>query len=452
MAAPAQTFKVLHTFDGNDGANSTASLLQATDGNLYGTTTEAPPNACGTIFKMTLEGALTTLYSDLCSADDGNYPAAGLVQGRDGNFYGTMEYGGAYGGGTVFKMSPSGALTTIYSFCSQIGCPDGEYPDAALFSAVDGNFYGTTLVGGAGYGTVFKVTPGGALTTLHSFNNTDGAFPYGGLIEGPGGVFYGTTNSGGTSYLGTVFKMYPNGRLLTLHSFDLTDGDGPYAGLVMGSDGNFYGTTESGGSGSRGGGTVFKITPGGTLTTLYNFCSKQGCADGEEPLGTLIQATDGNFYGTTVAGGAGAGTIFSITPNGTLTVLNKFEGTEGSKPNTALTQDTDGSFYGTTFEGGLFTGCAGDAGCGTVFTLSVGLSPFVEPQPTLAETGASIKVLGSHLTGATSVTFNGTPATFTVVSPSLITTTVPAGATTGTVQVVTPGGTLKSNVPFGVIQ
>jgi uncharacterized repeat protein (TIGR03803 family) len=456
MTAPAQTFTVLHTFDGADGANSTAALLQATDGNLYGTTTEAPPSGCGTIFKMTLAGALTTLYGDLCSADDGYYPAAGLAQGRDGNFYGTMEYGGAYKGGTVFKMSPSGALTTIYSFCSQSECTDGENPAAPLLYALDGNFYGTAQFGGTNsYGTIFKVTPGGTLTTLHSFDLNDGAFPYGALVEGPGGVFYGTTNNGGASDQGTVFRIDQNGGLVTLHNFDFADGALPYAGLVMGSDGNFYGTTSTGGS--RGGGTVFEITSTGTLTTLHNFCSQKGCGDGDDPIGGLVQATDGSFYGTTSHGGSGdaggGGTIFRVTSHGDFTVVTKFESTEeGSEPFAALIQDTDGGLYGTTFDGPLFGGCQGDAGCGSVFSLSVGLTPFVETQPGLGSTGARIRILGGHLTGATNVTFNGTPATFSVASRSLITTTVPAGATTGTVQVVTPGGTLSSNVPFRVIQ
>jgi uncharacterized repeat protein (TIGR03803 family) len=206
-------------------------------------------------------------------------------------------------------------------------------------------------------------------------------------------------------------------------------------------------------------GTVFKITPSGTLTTLYSFCSQSGCTDGYGPV--LLQATDGNFYGTTVYGGAnttgcgggGCGTVFKITPSGTLTTLYSFCSqsgcTDGSGPN-SLVQDTNGMFYGTTFGGGL-TNCLG--GCGTVFSLSVGLGPFVETQPNWGRAGRPIEILGTNLTGATSVTFNGTPAVFRVVPNlnSLIKTTVPEGATTGYVQVVTPGGTLSSNVPFRVL-
>jgi uncharacterized repeat protein (TIGR03803 family) len=195
------------------------------------------------------------------------------------------------------------------------------------------------------------------------------------------------------------------------------------------------------------GGTVFRITAGGKLTTLYDFCSQANCTDGSYPNG-LVQATNGDFYGTTNQSGAyGAGTVFKITPAGTLTTLYNFcsqtNCADGAYPLAGLMQDTNGNLYGTTFEGGAY-------GLGTVFTLSVGLGPFVETQTTSGKVGAAVKILGTNLTGATSVTFNGTPALFTVVRPSEITTTVPAGATTGTVQVVTPSGTLSSNVSFRV--
>jgi uncharacterized repeat protein (TIGR03803 family) len=202
----------------------------------------------------------------------------------------------------------------------------------------------------------------------------------------------------GVNDYGTVFKITPGGTLTTLYSFcsqtDCTDGMSPYAGLVQATDGNLYGTTSSGGGPYLDYGTVFKITPGGTLTTLYTFCSQSGCADGEEPEAGLVQGTDGNFYGTTPVGGAN--------------------------------------------------------GDGTVFSLSVGLGPFVKTQPTSGEMGVAVKILGTSLTGATKVMFNRHPAVFKVVSSSLITTTVPAGATTGPVEVVTPSGTLLSNVPFQV--
>jgi uncharacterized repeat protein (TIGR03803 family) len=188
------------------------------------------------------------------------------------------------------------------------------------------------------------------------------------------------------------------------------------------------------------------------LTTLYSFCAQGGnCTDGAGPIAGLVQATDGNYYGTTEGGGANNdGTVFKITPSGTLTTLHSFDGVDGANPNAALVQRTDGKFYGTTDVGGASGSCNPPNGCGTIFSLSVGLGPFVETNPTSGAVGAAVTILGNSLTGATSVTFNGIAATFTVKSKSEITTTVPAGATTGTVQVATPGGTRSSNVPFRV--
>jgi uncharacterized repeat protein (TIGR03803 family) len=289
-----------------------------------------------------------------------------LLQATDGNFYGTSYAGGAYSYGTVFKITPSGTLTTLYSF--DVG--DGAQPYAGLVQATDGNFYGTTVSGGrARDGTVFEITPSGTLSTLYSFcsqaNCGDGANPYAGLVQATDGNFYGTTSAGGAYDTGTVFKITRSGTLTTLHSFDGTDGASPRAGLVQATDGNFYGTT--GGGGAYDSGTVFEITPSGTLTTLYSFCPAGfPCADGAGPAG-LVQAIDGNFYGTTYYGGAsgncglGCGTVFKITPSGTLSTLHSFDNGDGNQPRGALLQSTDGNFYGTTFAGG--------AGYGTVFRL-----------------------------------------------------------------------------------
>jgi uncharacterized repeat protein (TIGR03803 family) len=207
------------------------------------------------------------------------------------------------------------------------------------------------------------------------------------------------------------------------------------------------GTSTSGG-GAYSAGTVFKITPSGTLTTLYSFCSQSGCTDGEGPGTGLAQATNGDLYGTTSFGGAhNDGTVFQITPSGTLTTLYSFCSqsgcTDGEHPVSGLIQATNGGLYGTTYVGGANSD-------GTVFSLSVGLGPFVETLPTSGSVGTTVKLLGTNLTGATSVSFNGVGAVFEVVSSSEITTTVPTGATTGTVQVVTPNSTLSSNVPFRV--
>jgi uncharacterized repeat protein (TIGR03803 family) len=304
---------------------------------------------------------------------DGLSPQSTLIQTADGNFYGTTRFGGNYssncehGCGTVFKITPAGTLTRLYSFCSQANCSDGAFPASGLVQARDGNLYGTTLDGGSsscldGCGTVYRITPEGAFTTLHSFDVTDGDLPYAGLVQGADGNFYGTTS--GSYAGGTVFKITPSGELTTLHYFEGSDGSEPVGSLVQATDGNFYGTTYVGGAygeclglyGDSTCGTVFKITPAGALTTMYSFCSQWGwgCPDGQQPWGGLVQASDGNFYGTTQYGGTndGCGTIFKITPAGTLTTLYSFDGTDGCQLEAGLVQASDGNFYGTTFAGG----------------------------------------------------------------------------------------------------
>src|SRR5271165_4529081 len=337
IASPAQV-TTLANFDFYlSGASPNAPLIQAFDGNFYGTTEQGGAHNGGTVFKVTPTGALTVLYH-FCSklaCIDGSNPEVGLAQGADGNFYGTTPTGGAYNLGTVFKITPSGKLTTLYSFCSQSSCIDGREPSSGLTPDAGGTFYGTTDSGGAkGDGTVFKITPSGVLTTLYSFNFTDGSNPRRGLEQATDGNFYGITTGGGAKEYGTVFQITPTGVLTTLYSFcsqtNCTDGNEP-RGLVQAADGNFYGTTAFGGayynnycSADPGCGTVFEITPAGVLTTLYSFCSQPNCPDGGHPVG-LVQATDGNFYGATEGGGAnGHGTVFEITPSGTLTTLYSF--------------------------------------------------------------------------------------------------------------------------------
>lgn len=448
----AQTFTTLVTFDGTDGATPLfGPLVQGANGNFYGTTYG------GTIFEITSAGQVTTLYT-FCSqagCTDGEQPYAGLVLATNGNFYGTTSHGGAYGGGTVFELTPSGQLTTLYSFCAQALCADGGDSEAGLVQATNGNFYGTTFGGGSGdLGTVFEITASGKLTTLHDFNGTDGYGPRAGLVQAANGNFYGTTLFGGTGGKGTLFEITAAGKLTTLHNFagPPTDGSTPYAGsLVQAKDGNLYGTTASGGAGGNGGsGTIFKITPAGALTVLYSFCIQVNCADGAGPEGGLVQAINGNFLGTTSGGGADTcGTLFELNAEDQLTTLHSFDWTDGCQPATGLLSATNGNFYGTTSESASSSAC-GTLGCGTVFSLGIGLGRFVETKPTSGRVGASVVILGNGLTGTTTVSFNGSAAAFTVVSSTEITATVPAGATSGTVVVTTPKKTLKSNVKFHV--
>jgi uncharacterized repeat protein (TIGR03803 family) len=283
------------------------------------------------------------------------------------------------------------------------------------------------------------------------------------MVQGTDGNFYGTTTAGGgsttncpSSGCGTIFKITPAGKLTTLHSFDGTDGFGP-TGVVQGTDGNFYGTSTGGGASTVG--TVFKITAGGKLTTLYSFADG---ADGGGPWAGLVQGTDGNFYGTTTEGGTGSscsfqgaascGTIFKITPEGRLTELYSFSDASGGESVVDpewVTQGTDGAFYGITHQGG--PGCGVDPfGCGTIFSLASGLGPFVETRPASGKVGATVIILGIDLRGATSVSFEGKEAQFTVVSNFEIKAIVPADAKTGMVEVTIPKRTLKSNVLFSV--
>jgi uncharacterized repeat protein (TIGR03803 family) len=420
-ALPAQTLTTLYSFctPGNptnckDGAYPLAALVQGPDGNFYGTGSGGGGFAAGTVFKITPSGTLTKLHS--FDRVNGRYSEAPLVQGADGNLYGTTIEGGTGGVcefrpycGNVFKITPSGVLTNLHTFCTQAGCPDGAYP-TGLVQGTDGNFYGTTEGGGYrscpfgngyGCGTVFKISPSGTLTTLYNFcmqeggsRCPDGFLPGAGLVQGTDGNFYGTTEIGGDSSCpgvygcGTIFQITPSGTLTTLHSFAGMDGAGPVAILIQATNGRFYGTTPGGGANknnSCGGhtdqscGTVFSITSKGVLKTLYNFCSTKHCADGSEPRAGLVQGAGGDFYGTTEFGGATRhGTAFKLTSSGVLTTLHNFcqEGypcTDGSFPTGGLIQATNGKLYGTTYEGGTTRSHFCSTGCGTVFSLSVGL-------------------------------------------------------------------------------
>src|SRR6516165_9972058 len=330
-----------------DGNGPGPGVRLGTDGEYYGVTDGGGVVGLGfgTVFKITAAGGLKTLHSFV--GTDGAYPNSFLVQGTDGSFYGTTIAGGnlaacsGSGCGTVFKVTPGGALTMLYKFCSQPNCTDGAVAFDGLVQGTDGNFYGATWQGGAyNLGTIYKMTPAGALSVIYSFCSqsacTDGANPLW-VVPGKDGKFYGTTYNGGANNVGTVFKISSAGKLKTLHSFcsqsGCADGYGPRAGLELGSDGDFYGTTYYGGS-PLNDGTVFKITPLGKLTTLHSFDG----ADGANPIGSLGQDTNGSFYGTTGFGGTssactgGCGTVFEITPGGKLTTLHSFDVTDGFAP------------------------------------------------------------------------------------------------------------------------
>jgi uncharacterized repeat protein (TIGR03803 family) len=444
------------------------------------------------------------------TGSNGSVPFFGsMVQATNGHYYGSTHFGGNKGYGVIFLVASAGELTDLYSFCSLPACADGEFPVVAPILGDDGNLYGTTTSGGNSTysGTAYKLTTAGKLTTLYTFCPklfcSDGEYPMG-LIQASNGNFYGVAEKGGKYQYGTFFELGSAGQFKLLHTFcaqqRCVDGATPEASPMQASDGNFYGTASSGGS--HGQGVVYKITPAGSYTVLYNFCSRAGCADGAAPEAPLVQDANGNFYGTTIIGGSsGNGTVFEITPSNHYTVLHSFDYTDGADPQAAPTLANDGNLYGVTTLGsnggnskdiggnifqitpdgvytslynfcnsstctgydaafailqgtdGIFYGASASGGTesdGIVYSFSNNLSPLVKTLPVAGKVGKSINILGNGLTGSTSVTFNGVPAAFTVESDTYIRATVPEGATSGVVSVATPSGTLNSNPQFVV--
>jgi uncharacterized repeat protein (TIGR03803 family) len=330
---------LLHGFTGGIGPNKDGRgvgtpLIQASDGNYYGTTAAGGQYGYGTVYQVTAQGGYSVLYSFAGGPLDGATPSS-VIQGSDGNLYGTTASGGASGGGTVFTLSLSGLEALLYSFVPGTASPHGYAPGAALVEGTDGNFYGTTNGGGNTpygiYGTIFRITPAGVLTTLYAFNNvaagaavTDASGPFSPLTQGSDGNFYGTSPGGGTADAGTVYRVTPAGVETVIHSFvgntlnggTNADGERPSGGLIEGSPGTFYGVTEFGGAfadstKSAFGGTIFKVTSQGDESVLYSFGTFP--KDGMAPSGALLHAKDGFYYGTTNLGGQfGYGMVFRI--------------------------------------------------------------------------------------------------------------------------------------------
>lgn len=359
-SAPGTRLHTLYSFTGRGDGRNPSELVDGHDGFLYGTTQLGGTFSDGSAFKVGTNGGLTTLVSfDLTN---GGFPLAGMILSTNGYLYGTTSVGGASSAGTVWSMNPNGALSNFFSFTGGL---DGATPAVTLARSTDGSLYGSTKDGGAsGLGNIFRITPQGTLTNLYSFSGgVDGASLGGPLIELSDANFYGTSPGGGTFGQGSVFQLSPSGAFTTLYSFTGgTDGYNPVGSLVSGDDGALYGATMF--NSIRGFafyGTLFKIDTNGLLTTLYalNF------TDGSYPAAGLVLAADGNFYGTTKQGGVNDyGTLFRMTPEGIVSTLVEFDGfNDGANPRTALTQAGDGNLYGTTSAGG-------PGGRGTIFRLS----------------------------------------------------------------------------------
>jgi uncharacterized repeat protein (TIGR03803 family) len=450
VAAGAQTYTKLYTYPIGAGAYSGIGfpqlMSQGRDGDLYSTIQNDGTKNVGTVYKMTTAGAPTTVYNfcSLTSCADGGYPWGGVTLGFDGNFFGTTQGYGTHGAGTVFKVTPTGTLTTLWNFANST---DDSAPTYTTVQGQDGNMYGVSEEQYVGQnGAFFKVSAAGVFKVLKDFAYTNGASPN--LpIQGTDGNFYGTAQGGGdpTCKCGVVYKVTATGAITVLHTFKgyPTDGNRPLGILVQGIDGSFYGTTYHGGT-TNNNGTVFKISPTGAYTLLYSFNYGNGNFDAQLPLAGLTLGTDGNFYGTTGSGGTkNAGAIFKITPAGSESVLYSFCSvtcTDGFGPATPLVLHTDGKFYGNTNGNSL--------GGSVFYSFDVGFKPLVDLVTWSAKVGKTVEILGQGFTGTTKVSFNGVSAPFTNVTDTYMTATVPAGALTGTVTVTTFTSTMKSNRAF----
>ncbi len=429
-AQSAAPFTTLHAFDATDADQqynvegfAPGELVQAKDGNFYGTNRNGGLNANGTVFQLTPGGTFTVLHtfqalsyngSTIGQNADGGYPAEALTPGSDGSLYGTTSVGGLNGYGTFFRLTPDGTLTTLYNFDRTVGSIyySGANPER-LVQGSDGNFYGANVYGGtSSRGTIYQLTPAGQFTLLHNFgtgtSTSNPADPTGegfypsALFPGSDGNFYGIAGAGGANRTGTVFQITPAGALTVLHTFTAApggsnaDGAYPVGGLVAGRDGSFYGVANGGGT--SGSGTVFKLTATGDFTSLYSFSGlseAEANEDGASPASRLLLGSDGLFYGVTDSGGAnGTGTVFGITSAGALTFAHTFSalndvdrsgdqpvGTngDGAEPESALFQGSDGSLYGTTFTGGANA-------AGVIYQLALVAShpPFFQGEAALA--------------------------------------------------------------------
>ncbi len=346
-------------------------------------------NGVGAVFKVTTNGALTTLASFNYYVT-GGHPFGRLALGADGKFYGTTFQGGKFDNGTVFAVTTNGTLTSLFSFSGT----DGAFPYAGLTPSANGKFYGATFYGGAeNNGTIFSITTNGTLATVSSFNEfITGGFPFTGLTLGKDGNFYGASFYGGTNSDGAVFKMTTNGDLTAIFSFNFTNGSNPNCELIQGTDGLLYGTTANGGA--NGFGTVFKMSTNGALTTLFSFNS----TNGSTPIGALAPGGGNTFYGTTYQGGLfGDGTMFTISSAGVMSNLFSFDGPNGSGPG-GLIQGRDGRFYGTTAFGGQGFDGAVFSGEGTIIRFG--------PKVAASFSGLSLSQLTTY--GDNSITLSGT--------------------------------------------
>jgi len=436
LRSEAQKFSLLYNFGGNSGdPTSPVQVTQGTDGNLYGTSPGGGTKNYGSVYRISTSGKLSVIYNF-----DGSVGASvtgSLMLGTDGNFYGATSSAGKYGNGIIFKMTPKGKLTVLHNFT---GAADGGSPSAAPTEAQPGIFYGTTDAGGADdVGTFYRITSSGKFEVLYSLGY---GFPKAPMLYANNHDLYVGTDIGGTNNCGEVFGMTATGKFTLIYSLDCASGGNADGALTQAPNGTFYGTAF--GWGAHDWGAIYSLTPSGTYTDIYDF---NGTSDGGGPYAGLVQATDGLFYGTASGGSINYGALYKITTAGRFTTLHLFQKIDGEGPYGVIAQHTTGVFYGNTVSGGNGTSCQAN-GCGTFFSLDVGLKPFASLLPSWGKVGQKIGILGQDFEGTKRVTFNGTLAKFTVVAPTYLTAIVPAGAKTGFVNITTHSGTLKSNKKF----
>lgn len=420
---------------GSNGFPLYVAPIQGRDGRLYGSTNGAPATG-GALFREALGGPAKITYSFVEGSVQGQNPQFGLTLATDGNLYGVAT-GGQFGYGVLFRVgSGGGNYTVLHQFA---GDGDGAYPTFPPIQASDGKFYGITQ-GVAGASTLYRYAAKEGFATLYSFTSDYGQSASCQLIETVDGTLYGCAGGGGINGNGTVFQITKAGVPLWRYQFSGgNDGYAPVGTLVLDAAGNLYGTTLNGGA-NGGLGTAYAIDQSRQLTVLHTFTRG---ADGNSPIGVSL-GSDGMLYGAAAFGGPqDSGTLFRLSTSGSFQMLYPFRA-RGTKPLAAPIQAPNGLFYGTTSLGGKNS-------AGTIYSLDMGLAPFIALQQYQGRAGTTAQILGQGFTGTSGVTFNGVAATsFTVVSDTYMTAVVPTGATTGSVVVTTPTGTLTSNKMFTV--
>jgi uncharacterized repeat protein (TIGR03803 family) len=426
-------------------------LPQASDGNFYGaaqltTFGSSNPNG-GTLFRVTTSGHFTLLFTFKADANgnyaNGNNPATALVEANDGFLNGASFEGGGANNGVLFRISKSGSgFTVLHSFCSA-ACPDGSIP-VSLIQGHDGNLYGTTLHGGSSAsGTIFRFAPPGSFTTIHELNGTtDGAAPSG-MIQAADGNYYGTISDG-------VFRLTPGGAFTVLTAFPLVDGFLPTSGdspLVQGSNGKLYGALTTY---SLNQVQFYEINPSGGGFQEF---PEIGTLSVDFHIGSLIQASNGDLWTAFTDTANPNGVVVAMSPStGAVVQSFSFGGTNGSGPEAGVIQGTDGKIYGTAIGGGTIAN--GNVASGTVWSLDAGL-PAPKPgiaafSPTSGAVGSAVLIRGTKFVGTTAVTFNGISAVFQVLNAQFIRATVPAGGSTGLIEVTNAGGTAATAKAFVV--